>query len=79
MENIVQANEILRKNRENFNVELKMFINKKLYEKNIISEDAYLNAKDFLIKQAVWLFEKTEERRDFYGYIFNQATTKRWK
>ena len=52
MENIVQANEILRKNRENFNVELKMFINKKLYEKNIISEDAYLNAKDFLIKQA---------------------------
>ena len=53
MENIVQANEILRKNRENFNVELKMFINKKLYEKNIISEDAYLNAKDFLIKQAV--------------------------
>lgn len=52
MKNIVQADEIIEKNRKNFNSELKMFINKKLYEKNIISEDAYLNAKEILIKQA---------------------------
>ena len=53
MKNNVQADEVLRKNRDNFNIELKMFINKKLFEKNIISEDTYLNAKEFLIKQAV--------------------------
>ncbi len=53
MKNNVQADEILRTNRDNFKIELKMFINKKLFEKNIISEDTYLNAKEFLIKQAV--------------------------
>ena len=52
MRSIGQADEIIEKNRKSFNSELKMFINKKLYEKNIISEDTYLNAKEILIKQA---------------------------
>ena len=52
MTKTVQANETLKKNREQFNNELKMFINQKLYDKHIISEDMYLAAKELLLKQA---------------------------
>lgn len=52
MDKKVQADSILKRNRDVFHRELKMYINKKLYEKNLISEDAYLNAKEYLIKQA---------------------------
>lgn len=52
MDKKVQTGDVLMKNRDVFHRELKMYINKKLYEKNLISEDAYLNAKEVLIKQA---------------------------
>ena len=42
----------LKKNREIFNNELKLFINQRLYDKHIISEDMYFAAKEILIKQA---------------------------
>lgn len=38
--------------REQFCIELKLFINQKLYEKKAISEDMYRFAKEHLIKQA---------------------------
>ena len=41
----------LKKNREQFNTELKMFINKKLFDKHIITEDMYHSAKEMLLKQ----------------------------
>lgn len=52
MTKTVQANDMLRKNREHFQNELKMFINQRLFDKNIISEDMYWSAKDALLKQA---------------------------
>ena len=52
MSKIVQANENIKKNTENFNNELKMFINQKLFDKHIISEDMYWTAKELLLKQA---------------------------
>ena len=54
MTNTVQANDTLKKNREQFNNELKMFINQKLFDKHIISEDMYWTAKELLLKQASW-------------------------
>lgn len=48
----VQANDTLKKNREHFLCELKMFINQKLYDKHIISEDMYFTAKELLLKDA---------------------------
>ena len=45
-------NEKLRKNREQFNNELKLWVNRKLFEKQLISEDMYNTAKDLLLKQA---------------------------
>ena len=48
----VQANDTLKRNREQFNNELKMFINQKLFDKHIISEDMYWAAKELLLKQA---------------------------
>ena len=41
------------KNREHFINELKLFVNKKLFEKHIITEDMYHTAKEFLLKQAI--------------------------
>ena len=52
MTKTVQANDTLKKNREQFNNELKMFINQKLFDKRIISEDMYWAAKELLLKQA---------------------------
>ena len=51
MANNVQVNDTLKKNRENFAVELKMYINEKLFRKNLITEDMYWSAKEHLIKQ----------------------------
>lgn len=45
-------NEKLRKNREQFNNELKLWVNRKLFEKQLISEDMYNTAKELLLKQA---------------------------
>lgn len=42
----------IKKNREQFNAELKMFINQKLYDKHIITENMYRTAKEILLKQA---------------------------
>ena len=42
----------IKKNREQFNTELKMFINQKLYDKHIITENMYRTAKELLLKQA---------------------------
>ena len=52
MTKTVKANDTLKKNREQFNNELKMFINQKLFDKHIISEDMYWSAKELLLKQA---------------------------
>ena len=51
MTNTVKTNDTLKKNREQFNNELKMFINQKLFDKHIISEDMYWSAKELLLKQ----------------------------
>ena len=51
MTKTVQANDTLKKNREQFNNELKMFINQKLFDKQLITEDMYFMAKELLIKQ----------------------------
>jgi len=52
MTKTVQANDTLKRNREQFLSELKMFINQKLYDKQIISEDMYWAAKELLLKNA---------------------------
>ncbi len=51
MANNVHANDTLKKNRENFAVELKMYINERLFSKNLITEDMYWSAKEHLIRQ----------------------------
>jgi len=52
MTSITKTNDTLKKNREQFTNELKMFINQKLFDKHIISEDMYYTAKEVLLKQA---------------------------
>lgn len=47
MTKTVQANDTLKRNREQFNNELKMFINQKLFDKHIITEDMYGQPKNF--------------------------------
>ena len=42
----------MTKNREQFNTELKLFINQRLYDKHIITEDMYHMAKEILLKRA---------------------------
>jgi len=54
MTSITKTNDTLKKNREQFTNELKMFINQKLFDKHIISEDMYYTAKEVLLKQASW-------------------------
>ena len=51
MANNVHADDTIRENRENFAVELKMYINEKLFSKNLITEDMYWSAKEHLIRQ----------------------------
>lgn len=51
MAEILKVNAKLQKSRAQFNNELKMYINQKLYEKRIISEDMYFMAKELLVKQ----------------------------
>lgn len=51
MVNNVHADDALRKNRENFAIELKMYINEKLFRKNLITEDMYWSVKEHLIRQ----------------------------
>lgn len=52
MTEVQPENDTLRKNRERFNNELKMFVNQKLFDKHLISEDMYCTAKELLLKQA---------------------------
>ena len=52
MTKTVQANDTLKKNREQFNNELKMFINQELFDKHIFSEAMNWAAKELLLKQA---------------------------
>lgn len=52
MTKTVQTNDRLKNNREQFEQELKMFINQKLFDKHIISEDMYFTAKELLLKKA---------------------------
>lgn len=42
----------LKDNRKHFNNELKMFVNQKLFDKKLISEEMYWTAKEMLIKEA---------------------------
>ena len=50
MTKAVQANDTLKNNRERFENELKMFVNQRLYDKHIISEDMYFTAKELLLR-----------------------------
>ncbi len=52
MTDTVKTNDTLKKNREQFKNELKMFVNQKLFDKHLISEDMYWSAKELLLKQA---------------------------
>ena len=52
MTKAVSANDRLKNNRERFEHELKMFINRRLFDKHIISEDMYFTAKELLLKKA---------------------------
>ncbi len=51
MPKMVQANDTSKKNRERFYNELKLFINQKLFEKRIISEEMYWTVKELLLKE----------------------------
>lgn len=46
-----KLNEDIMDNHKHFNNELKLFINEKLFEKKVISEQMYYKAKEVLIKQ----------------------------
>ena len=50
MTKALQTNDTLKKNREQFTNELKIFINQKLFDKHVISEDMYFTAKELLIR-----------------------------
>ena len=52
MTNTAKTSDTLKKNREQLNNELKMFINQKLFDKHLISEDMYFSAKELLIKNS---------------------------
>ena len=41
-----------QKNKEHFANELKLFVNERLFEKNLISEEMYWTAKELLLKQS---------------------------
>lgn len=53
MPKTVQAYECLNANRKQFERELKIYVNEKLFQKKIISEDMYYNAKEILLKDLV--------------------------
>lgn len=46
-----KADEDMMDKHRRFNNELKMFVNQKLFEKGIISEDMYWTAKELLLKE----------------------------
>lgn len=48
-----QKNSIQTKNRQHFLNELKLYINRRLFERRIITEDMYLSARDSLLRQAI--------------------------
>ena len=48
----IYTNDTLRKNKAHFQNELKMYVNQRLFEKNLISEDMYCSAKELLLKKA---------------------------
>ncbi|MBR3933940.1 MAG: hypothetical protein IKJ68_08560 [Clostridia bacterium] len=51
MSELNTINDTLKKNKERFNTELKIFINKKLFEKQVITEDMYYKVKEILVNQ----------------------------
>jgi len=51
MTNGMYAGDITKLERDRFNNELKLFVNRRLFDKHIISEDMYNAAKDLLMKQ----------------------------
>ena len=53
MKGTTEINDTLAKNKQRFDTELKMYINQRLFDKKIISEDMYSAAKDVLIRQAI--------------------------
>ncbi|MBS7298690.1 MAG: hypothetical protein KIG65_06365 [Eubacteriales bacterium] len=52
MTKTVQENDTLENNRQQFLCELKIFINQKLFDKHIITEDMYHTAKEILLRRA---------------------------
>ncbi len=46
----VQAVEVKNHNRKQFEREIMMYVNERLFKKNLISEDMYWNAKELLLK-----------------------------
>ena len=52
MPNKAYSNDTTKTERDRFVSELKLFINRRLFDKHIISEDMYIAAKELLMKRA---------------------------
>ncbi|MBQ2897463.1 MAG: hypothetical protein IJE46_03960 [Clostridia bacterium] len=48
----VQAKDFYTERRKKFETELKIYVNQRLYDKKVITEEMYMFAKDFLINKA---------------------------
>ena len=44
-------NNNFKTNRENLNCEIKLYVNQQLFDKNLISEDMYICAKESILKK----------------------------
>ncbi len=51
MTNTVLTNDTLKKNNAQFQTELKMYVNQRLFDKKIITEDMYSSCKEQLLKK----------------------------
>ena len=52
MPNKVYSNDITKTEKSRFESELKLFVNRRLYDKHIISEDMYIAVRELLMRQA---------------------------
>lgn len=51
MENTVPTSDTLKNNNAQFRTELKMYINQRLFDKKIITEDMYASCKEKLLRK----------------------------
>lgn len=52
MSKTVQAKDFYTENRKRFQNELKIYLNQRLFDKKIITEEMYMLAKDSLVSEA---------------------------